>query len=157
MKTLLFKPTDFDEEEADDLEDEEEDWSCNVSDDVEPLGGNRFRVVAPVSLTPFALLGPALTMGQVIEAEPVSPGVWRYVRTHFKPAVWSWRLSCETPDALDDPFISQDLKLLQQLNCQWECCGGNITVQKVSMEGEPLLSEVERIVDRLSQKLQQAR
>jgi hypothetical protein len=58
---------------------------------------------------------------------------------------------------LNKPDISQDLQLLRELNCEWEWSVGNITIQTVSMEGEPLLSEVERIVDRLSQKLQQAR
>jgi hypothetical protein len=33
---------------------------------------------------------------------------------------------------------------------------GNFTGQTVSVEGEPLLPEVEQIIDRLSQKLQQA-
>jgi hypothetical protein len=42
------------------------------------------------------------------------------------------------------------------MNCQWEWSVGNVTIQTVSMEGEPLLSEVERIVDRLFQKLQPA-
>jgi hypothetical protein len=43
------------------------------------------------------------------------------------------------------------------MNCEWGRSVGNITIQTLSMEGEPLLSEVERIVDRLSQKLEQAR
>jgi hypothetical protein len=42
------------------------------------------------------------------------------------------------------------------MNCQWEWSVGNVTIQTVSMEGEPLLCEVERIVDRLFQKLQPA-
>ena len=46
--------------------------------------------------------------------------------------------------------------MLNELNCEWEWSVGNITIQTASMEGEPLLSKVERIVDRLSQELQQA-
>src|SRR6516165_491625 len=145
MRTLFFKLSDFDDEEMTEGEgDDLEEWSCH-GPDVEPLGGNRFRVLAPISLTPFGPLGPGLTLGQIIEAEPVSTGVWRYVRTHFKPAVRSWRVSCEQ-DALNRPDISQDLQLLRELNCEWEWSVGNITIQTVSMEGEPLLSEVERIV-----------
>ena len=104
-------------------------------------------------LTPFGPFGPGLILGQIIEAEHDSTGVSRYVRTHFKPAVRSWRVFCKQPDMLSKPDISQDLQLLHELNCEWEWCVGNITIQTVSMEGEPLLSEVERIVDRLSQKL----
>ena len=127
--------------------------SWDITDDVEPLGENRFRVRAPISWGPCSVM----TMEQIIEAEPVSTGVWRYVRTHFKPAVWAWRVCCKQPDVLDKPDISQDLQLLRELNCQWEWSVGNITIQTVSMEGEPLPSEVERIVDRLSQKLQHTR
>jgi hypothetical protein len=160
MKTLLFKLSDFADEEmpegeADDQDDPE--CSCGVEQDVEPLGGNLFRVLGPISLTPFGPLGPGLTLGQIIEAEPVFTDEWRYVRTHFKPAVWAWRVCCKQPDVLDKPDISQDLQLLRELNCQWEWSVGNITIQTVSMEGEPLPSEVERIVDRLSQKLQHTR
>jgi hypothetical protein len=79
--------------------------------------------------------------------------VWRYVRTHFKPAVRSWRVFCGQLDVLDRPDISQDLQLLREMNCEWEWSVGNITIQTVPMEGEALLSEVERIVDRLFQKL----
>jgi hypothetical protein len=160
VKTLLFKLSDFADEEM--TEGEGNDWddsesSCGVDPDVEPLGGNLFRVLGPISLTPFGPLGPGLTLGQIIEAEPVSTGVWRYVRTHFKPAVREWRVFGMQLEMLDKPDISQDLQLLRELNCQWEWSVGNITIQTVSMEGGPLLSEVERIVDRLSQKLQQAR
>jgi hypothetical protein len=154
MKTLLFKLSDFADEEM--TEGEGDDWDPECScggPDVEPLGGNLFRVLGPISLTPFGPLGPELTLGQIIEAEPVSTGVWRYVRTHFKPAVRAWHLVCEQ-QVLNKRDISQDLQLLRELNCEWEWCVGNITIQTVSMEGEPLLSEVERIVDRLSQKLQ---
>ncbi len=144
MKTLFFMLSDFYDEEV--TEREGDDLECHCDDpDVEPLGGNLFRVLAPISVTPFGPLGPGLILGQIIEAEPVSSGVWRYVRTHFKPAVRSWRLFCKQPDVLNKP------------NCEWEWSVGNITIQTVSIEGEPLLSEVERIVDRLSQKLQQAR
>jgi hypothetical protein len=162
MKTLLFDLDDldfYDEElrvragdpQAQEVIEKEEDeceCSCGVTDgDVEPLGGNRFRVLAPVSLMAvFGPFSPRLSMGQIIEAEPVSTGVWRYVRTHFKPAVCSWGYRCER-DVLNKPDILEDLQLLQELNCQWEWCAGNITVQKVSIEGEPLLSEVERIID----------
>jgi hypothetical protein len=55
--------------------------------DFEPLGGNLFRVLRSIWFFPFG--EPTLTMGQVVEAEPVSTGVWRYVRTHFKPAARS--------------------------------------------------------------------
>ena len=108
-------------------------------------------------VTPFGPMGPGLTLGQIIEAEPVSTGVWRYVRSHFKPAVRSWRVFCEQLDVLNKPDISQDLQLLRELNCEWEWSVGNITIQTMSMEGEPQLSEIEQIVDRLFQKLQQAR
>jgi hypothetical protein len=156
MKTLFFMLSDFYDEEV--TEREGDDLECHCDDpDVEPLGGNLFRVLAPISVTPFGPLGPGLILGQIIEAEPVSSGVWRYVRTHFKPAVRSWRLFCKQPDVLNKPDIFQDLQLLRELNCEWEWSVGNITIQTVSIEGEPLLSEVERIVDRLSQKLQQAR
>jgi hypothetical protein len=163
-ETLFFMLSDFadsafserestEEEMTDDLE-----CSCEFDDsEFEPLGGNLFRVLAPISVTPFGPLGPGLTLGQIIEAAPVSTGVWRYVRTHFKPAVRSWRVFCGQLDVLDRPDISQDLQLLRELNCQWEWSAGNITIQTVPMEGEPLLSEVERIVDRLFQKLEQAR
>jgi hypothetical protein len=166
-ETLLFMLSDFadsafyesesteemTEEAGDDLE-----CSCEFDDaEFESLGGNLFRVLAPISVTPFGPMGPGLSLGQIIEAEPVSAGVWRYVRTHFKPAVRSWRVFCGQLDVLDRPDISQDLQLLRELNCQWEWSVGNITIQAVSMEGEPVLSEVERIVDRLSQKLQQPR
>jgi hypothetical protein len=66
--------------------------------------------------------------------------------------VRSWRVFCGQLDVLNKPDIFQDLQLLRELNCEWESCVGNITIQTVSMEGEPLLSEVERIVDRLFQK-----
>jgi hypothetical protein len=56
---------------------------------------------------------------------------------------------------LNKPDISEVLQLLQELDCGWEWSAGNITVQTVSIQGEPLLSEVERIVDRLFQELQQ--
>jgi hypothetical protein len=159
MKTLLFKLSDFADEKT--TEGEGDDWddsecSCGALD-VESLGGNLFRVLGPISLTPFGPFGPGLTLGQIIEAEPVSTGVWRYVRTHFKQAVRSWRVFCKQPNALKNPDISEDLQLLRGLNCEWEWSVGNITIQMASIEGEPLLSEVERIVDRLSQKLQQAR
>jgi hypothetical protein len=114
-----------------------------------------FRVLGPMSVTPFGPFGPGLTLGQIIEAEPVSTRVWRYVRTHLKPAVRSWRVFCGQLDVLNRPNISQDLQLLRELNCEWEWSVGNITIQALSTEGEPLLSEVERIVDRLFQKLQQ--
>jgi hypothetical protein len=42
------------------------------------------------------------------------------------------------------------------MNCEWEWSVGNITIQAVPMEGEPLFSEVERIVNRLFQKREQA-
>jgi hypothetical protein len=159
METLLFKLSDFADEEITEGEgDGRDDSECSCgAPDVEPLGGNLFRVLGPISLTPFGPLGPGLTLGQIIEAEPVSTGVWRYMRTHFKPAVRSWRVFCEQPDVLNKPDISQDLQLLRELNCEWEWSVGNITIQTASMEGEPPISEVERIVDRLSQKLQQAR
>ena len=102
-------------------------------------------------------LWPLRTRTDSGKAEPVSTGVWRYVRTHFKPAVRSWRASCKQPDVLSKPDIFQDLQLLRELNCEWEWSVGNITIQTVSVEGEPLLSEVERIVDRLFQKLLQSR
>jgi hypothetical protein len=162
MKTLLFKLSDFADEEITEGEGDDRECSCGAPD-VEPLPrltqercnrGNLFRVLEPVSLTPFGPLGPGLTLGQIIEAEPVSTGVWRYVRTHFRLAVRSWRVSCEQPDVLNRPDISPDLQLLRELNCGWEWSVGNITIQRVSMEGDPLLSEVERIVHRLSQKLQ---
>jgi hypothetical protein len=156
MKTLLLKLSDFYDEEI--TEEEEDDLECGCNDpDVEPLGGNLFRALAPISLTLFGPLGPGLSLGQIIEAEPVSTGVWRYVRTHFTPAVRSWRIICKQSDVLNNPDISQDLQLLRELKCEWEWSVGNITIQTLSMEGEPLLSEVERIVERLSQKLQQAR
>jgi hypothetical protein len=154
MKTLLFKLSDLYDEEMTETEEDDLEGSCE-NPDVEPLGGNLFRALAPISLTPFGPLGLGLTLGQIIEAEPVSTGVWRYVRTRSKPAVRSWRVFCEQPDVLNKPDISQDLQLLRELNCEWEWSVGNITIQTASMEGEPLLSEVERIVDRLSQKLQQ--
>jgi hypothetical protein len=156
MKTLFFKLWDIDDEEMTEREGDDLECSCDAPD-VEPLGGNLFRVLAPISLTPFGPFGPGLILGQIIEAEPVSTDVWRYVRTHFKPAVRSWRVSGVKPDVLNKPDISQDLQLLRGLNCEWEWSVDNITIQRVSMEGEPLLSEGERIVDRLSQKLQQAR
>jgi hypothetical protein len=105
--------TPYDEELTHDLKgscgdpdvEEEFDVSCDVTDEVEPLGGNRFRVLAPVSLMAFfGPFSPRLTMGQIIEAEPVSTGVWRYVRTHFKPAVRSWCDRCEH-DVLNKPDI----------------------------------------------------
>lgn len=154
MKTLLFKLSDFDDEEMTKTEGDDLECSCDTPD-VEPLGANLFRVLTPISLTPFGPLGPGLILGQIIEAELVSADAWRYVRTHFKPGVRSWRVSCVKPDVLNKPDISQDLQLLRGLNCEWEWSVGNITIQRVSTEGEPLLSEVERIVDRLSQKLQQ--
>jgi hypothetical protein len=168
METLLFNigdPGFYDEEllaragapQAQKVIEKEEDeceCSCGVTDDVEPLDGHRFRVLAPIFLTPFGPSGPRLTMGQIIEAEPVSTGVWRYVRTHFKPAVRSWCDRCGQ-DVLNKPDIFKNLQLLRELNCNWEWCAGNITVQ--TMEGQPLLSEVERIIDRLFPKLQQAR
>jgi hypothetical protein len=159
METLLFKLSDFADEEMIEGEgDDRDDSECSCgAPDVEPLGGNLFRVLGPISLTPFGPLGPGLTLGQIIDAEPVSTGVWRYVRTHSKPAVRTWRVFCKQLEMLDKPHISQDLQLLRQLNCEWEWSVGNITIQTVSMEREPLLSEVERIVDRLFQKLQQAR
>jgi hypothetical protein len=55
---------------------------------------------------------------------------------------------------LNRPDIAHDLELLRELDCAWEYSAGNTTIQIVSVEGEPLLSEVKRIVDRLSQKLQ---
>jgi hypothetical protein len=97
--------------------------------DVEPLGENLFRILAPISLTPFGPFGPGLILGQTIEAEPVSTGVWRYVRTHFEPAVRSWRVFCEQPDVLSKPDISQDLQLLRELHCEWEWSAGNITIK----------------------------
>jgi hypothetical protein len=156
MKTLFFKLSDLYDEEMTETEEDDSEWSCD-NPDVQPLGGNLFRVLGPISLTPFGPLGPGLTLGQIIEAEPVSIGVWRYVRTHFKPAVRAWRVFGVQLEMLNKPDISQDLQLLRELNCEWEWSVGNITIQTASMEGEPLLSEVERIVDRLSQKLQQAR
>ena len=158
MKMLLFNVIhpDFYDEEVTEREEDEWEGNRDVTDDVEPLGGNLFRVLAPISLTPFGPFGPRLTLGQIIEAEPVSTGVWRYVRTNFKPAVRSWCVTCEW-DVFNKPDIFQDLQLLCELNCNWEWIVGNLTVQTVSMEREPLLSEVEQIIDRLFQKLQQAR
>jgi hypothetical protein len=109
MNTLLFMLSDFDHEETE-REGHDLECSCEFDDSAaEPLGGNLFRVLAPMSVTPFGPLGPALNLGQIIEAEPVSTGVWRYVRTHFKPAVRSWRDFCEQRDVLNRPDISQDL------------------------------------------------
>ena len=136
MKTLFFKLSDFDDEEMTEREGDDFECSCDAPD-VEPLGGNLFRVLAPISLTPFGPLGPGLILGQIIEAEPVSTDVWRYVRTHFKPVVRSWRVSCRKPDMLNKPDISQDLQLRRGLNCEWEWSVGNITIQRASMEGDP--------------------
>jgi hypothetical protein len=73
MKTLLFKLSDFDGE-GDDLDDLE--FSCDAPN-VEPLPrltqercdrGNLFRVLAPITLFGAE---PGVTLGQIIEAEPV--------------------------------------------------------------------------------------
>jgi hypothetical protein len=105
MNTLLFMLSDFDHEETE-REEHDLECSCEFDDsDAEPLGGNLFRVLAPMSVTPFGPLGPALTLGQIIEAEPVSTASGG----HFKPAVRSWRVFCEQRDVLNRPDISQDL------------------------------------------------
>jgi hypothetical protein len=73
-ETLLFMLSDFadsafyeresieeemTEEERDDLE-----CSCEFDDSDPPLGGNLFRALAPISVTPFGPLGPGLSLGQ---------------------------------------------------------------------------------------------
>ena len=71
MKMLLFNVIhpDFYDEEVTEREEDEWEGNRDVTDDVEPLGGNLFRVLAPISLTPFGPSGPRLTLGQIIEAE----------------------------------------------------------------------------------------
>jgi hypothetical protein len=63
MTTLLFMLSDFHDEEM--TEREEDDLECRCDDpEVEPLGGNLFRVLAPISLTPFGPFGPGLILGK---------------------------------------------------------------------------------------------
>jgi len=151
MKTLFFMLSDFYDEEV--TEREGTIWNAIATTPTSNRWAGIYSVFWPrFPSRPFGPLGPGLILGQIIEAEPVSSGVWRYVRTHFKPAVRSWRLFCKQPDVLNKPDIFQDLQLLRELKCEWEWSVGNITIQTASIEGEPLLSEVERIVDRLVSK-----
>ena len=59
MKTLFFKLSDFDDEEMTEREGDDLECSCDTPD-VEPLGGNLFRVLTPISLTPFGPFGPGI-------------------------------------------------------------------------------------------------
>jgi hypothetical protein len=103
------------------------DGRCPVV--VEPLGGNLFRVAEPASLTPFGPLGPMLSLGEVIELDPLSDGVWTLVRVRDSPPLLSRTLSGIPRHWLGLGDVPSLLERLVQHGGAWEWVCGNLTMQ----------------------------
>ena len=124
---LLCNLYDFEEGEQPD-EDEEDEWDLTCPAEVVRLGGNRFRVALPVSVTPFGPLGPMLNLGDVIEAVPTGDGSYRLQQV-IRARQWSRTFSGVEQAAVSDPSIRRILDQLTSWGAAWEWCAANITVQ----------------------------
>jgi hypothetical protein len=140
---ILFYDSDFDDDNS---EEEDVDWASSVL--VEAIGDNLFRVPEPTSLTPFGPIGPMLSLGEIIRASPQEGGLWRFEGIQESEDVWTFKVQVMTSSVLQQADLARRLERLRDLNCGWEWCVGNLTIQ--GLTSSPDREEADMIVSEIA-------
>lgn len=150
--TIRYRLSDFDEESSID-----DDFEGTCSPLVIKLDQNYFRLMEPLSVTPFGPWGPMLDFGEVIEANPLDDGTYRYVRRVQRARMWTRRLEPVSQQAIQQDGVRHILNQVGEAGGMWEWMAHCLTIQGLLAEGEvDTPTSIKELIDNLTRALFEA-